>query len=107
MMRQGLVYNNGRLAGVVSELSPSEYVFRYDDAYFADEKAPAISLTFPKHTQEYRSDYLFPFFANMLSEGHNRAVQARIHHLDKDDDFGILLATAHTDTPGAITVEIV
>ena len=104
-MRQGHVYYNGRLAGVLSELSPTEYVFRYEDSYFADEKAPAISLTLPKHTQEYRSEFLFPFFANILSEGHNRTVQARIHHLDKDDDFGILLATAHTDTPGAITVK--
>lgn len=104
-MRQGHVYYNGRLAGVLSELSPTEYVFRYEDSYFADEKAPAISLTLPKHTREYRSEFLFPFFANMLSEGHNRTVQARIHHLDKDDDFGILLATAHTDTPGAITVK--
>jgi len=32
-------------------------------------------------------------------------VQARIHHLDPEDDFGILMATAHTDTPGAITVQ--
>lgn len=103
-MRQGLVYNNGRLTGTISELSSSEYVFRYDDVYFADEKAPAISLTLPKNTQEHHSKYLFPFFANMLSEGHNRAVQARIHRLDREDDFGILLATAHTDTPGAITV---
>lgn len=104
-MRQGLVYNNGRLAGVLTEVSPSAYVFRYDDAYFADEKAPAISLTLPKSAQEYHSEYLFPFFANMLSEGHNRTVQTRIHHLDRDDDFGILLATAHTDTAGAITVK--
>lgn len=103
-MRQAKVYNNGRLAGLLSELSPSEYVFRYDDAYFADKEAPAISLTLPKSQQEYRQSFLFPFFANMLSEGHNRTVQAAIHKLDREDDFGILLATAQTDTPGSITV---
>ena len=104
-MRQCSVFNNGRFAGVLSEVSLSEYVFRYDDSYFADKDAPAVSLTLPKSRQEYRQAYLFPFFANMLSEGHNRTVQARIHHLDRSDDFGFLLATAQADTPGAITVK--
>lgn len=104
-MREAAVFNNGRMAGVLTEVSPSDYVFRYEDAYFADKDAPAISLTLPKSRQEYRQAYLFPFFANMLSEGHNRTVQARIHKLDRTDDFGVLLATAHTDTPGAITIK--
>ena len=105
MMRKAEVYNHGRLAGLLTEVSPSEFVFRYDDAYFADKGAPAISLTLPKNKQEYQSVWLFPFFANMLSEGHNRTVQAAIHKLDRDDDFGILLATAQTDTPGSVTIK--
>lgn len=104
-MRQAVVYNNGRPAGILTENSASDYVFRYEDSYYADKSAPAISLTLPKSRQEYRQAFLFPFFANMLSEGHNRTVQARIHKLDRSDDFGVLLATAHTDTPGAITVK--
>jgi serine/threonine-protein kinase HipA len=104
-MRAALIYNNGRLAGSIKEVSPSEYVFTYDGDYFKDEHAPAISLTLPKSRQEFTSPSLFPFFANMLSEGHNRTVQARIHKLDETDDFGILLATAQTDTPGAITIK--
>ena len=58
-----------------------------------------------KQQQEYTSHYLFPFFANMLSEGHNRIVQARLLQIDEKDDFGILLATAHTDTAGAVTIK--
>lgn len=104
-MRQALVYHNHRLAGLLSERSSKEYEFRYDDAYFADRDAPAISLSLPKSRKVYRESYLFPFFANMISEGHNRTVQARMHHLDAADDFGILLATAHTDTPGTITIQ--
>lgn len=104
-MRAVDVYFNGRLAGRLTESTPHEYVYRYDTAYFADDRCPAVSLTLPKTRQEFRSEYLFPFFSNMLSEGHNRIVQARIHHLDPEDDFGILMATAHTDTPGAITVQ--
>ena len=41
----------------------------------------------------------------MLSEGHNRIVQARLLQIDEKDDFGILLATAHTATAGAVTIK--
>lgn len=36
----------------------------------------------------------------MLSEGENRQIQSQMHHIDADDDFGILLATAQADTIG-------
>ena len=55
--------------------------------------------------REYTSSYLFPVFFNMTSEGDNRIIQARNLHIDEEDDFGILLATAHTDTIGAITIK--
>ena len=96
---------NGYLAGILTEVSPTEHLFRYDDGYFADSKMPAVSLTLPKTQQEYRSAYLFPFFSNMLSEGRNRAVQSRLLHIDEADHFGILLATARTDVAGAVTVK--
>lgn len=104
-MRKAEVYVNKVLAGILTEVSPSEYVFRYDDTYFADKGCPAVSLTLGKAVQEYRSDILFPFFFNMLSEGHNRRIQSRYLHIDEDDHFGILLATAGYDTPGAVTVK--
>lgn len=68
-MRQGMVYMNGIPAGVLTEVSPTEYLFRYEDAYYADAAMPAVSLTLPKTQQEYWSPYLFSFFSNMLSEG--------------------------------------
>ena len=104
-MRAALIYNNGKLAGTLVETAPDGYSFRYDDEYFNNPEDSAISLTLPKSCQEYHSRCLFPFFANMLSEGHNRTTQAALHKLDREDDFGILLATAQTDTPGAITVK--
>ena len=102
---QGAVYMNGKLAGILTEISPTEYVFRYDDTYYTDDMQPAVSLTLPKTQQEYRSAYLFPFFSNMLSEGRNRIVQSRMLHIDENDHFGILLATAQTDVAGAVTVK--
>ena len=41
----------------------------------------------------------------MLPEGANKAIQCKILKIDEEDAFGLLLATAHTDTIGAITVK--
>ena len=106
-MRTAEVFCNGIKAGILTEKNRNSYVFRYDDNYFADEKKPAVSLTLPKTQQEYRSKFLFPFFANMLSEGANRKIQSRLLRIDEQDDFGILLATAQYDTIGAVTVKTV
>lgn len=104
-MRKGEVYLNGILAGTIYEEIGIGYTFVYEKEYFENPSRPAISLTMPKIKQDYRSRHLFPFFANMLSEGSNRAVQAKLHRVDIRDDFGILLATASVDTPGAVTVK--
>lgn len=103
-MRTAEVYCNGEFAGILTEENRI-YVFRYDDRYFLDNEKPMISLTLPKTQQEFRSNYLFPFFFNMLSEGANRKMQSRLLRIDEMDDFGILLATAQHDTIGAITIK--
>ncbi len=104
-MRKATVHRNKELLGTLTEESRSSYIFRYDDRWFADAKKPAVSLTLPKSQQEYHSEFLFPFFFNLLSEGVNRKLQCRQLKIDEDDHFGLLLATAQHDTIGAITVE--
>lgn len=104
-MRQGKVFLNHILAGTLMETPGEGYSFIYDDIFLADKTLPAISLTLPKCQKEYHSKTLFSFFANMLSEGYNRQLQAKLHHIDVEDDFGILLATAYCDTPGAVTIK--
>jgi HipA-like protein len=104
-MRKAAVYLRGEYAGELTEISGKKYVFRYDDAYFADSSKPAISLTLSKKQQEYHSEYLFPFFFNMLSEGSNRIAQSRMLRIDENDHFGIMLATAQWDVAGAVTVK--
>ena len=104
-MRTGNVFKNKKLAGTLTEVSKEEYVFRYEDAYFADPSLPAISLTLPKSQKEYRSNHMFSFFFNMLSEGENRDLQIQHLKLNENDDFGLLLATAQYDTIGAVTLQ--
>lgn len=103
-MRQCEVYNNGVKAGILSEEGPQHYQFVYDRAYMQEGNDP-ISLTLPLQEDPIESHFLFPFFVSLLSEGANRETQCGLYHIDFDDDFGLLLATAHNDTIGAITVK--
>ena len=99
------IYRNGILAGTLTEENRHRYVFKYDDNYFIDDSMPGISLTLPKTQKQYISEFLFPFFFNMLSEGVNRKLQSIQLRIDEEDNFGLLAATAQYDTIGAITVK--
>lgn len=104
-MRKCKVFINGIDAGILTEKdNPREYIFKYKKDYL-ENGLPAVCLSMPLREKEYRSHILFPYFFNLLSEGENRAIQSSLHHIDKDDDFGILLATARHDTVGAVTIE--
>ena len=104
-MRQAKVFSNDVLAGMLTETDSGKYIFCYDDSFLIDKKQTAISLSFPKSQREFSSETLFPFFFNMLSEGTNKAIQCQTLKIDENDAFGLLLATAHTDTIGAIIVK--
>lgn len=104
-MRAMEIYRNGTLAGTLTEENRQHFVFRYDDNYFNDATKPAISLTLPKTHKKYNSEFLFPFFFNMLSEGVNRKLQSTQLRIDEEDNFGLLMATAQYDTIGAVTVK--
>lgn len=104
-MRQAKVFRNGELVGYLTEDNRRSYTFTYDDAWFADTTKPAVSLTLPKTQKTYNSEYLFPFFYNMLSEGANKRLQSNQLHIDEEDSLGLLMATAQSDTMGAITIK--
>lgn len=92
------------LAGILEKVDRQLYIFRYEESYYNNPKCPAISLTMPKTQQAYQLQFLFPFFYGLLSEGDNKELQCRLLHIDSNDHFSHLLATAHTDTIGAVTV---
>ena len=104
-MRIVEVYCNETFAGTLAEENRHQFVFKYDDNYYSDAINPAISLTLPKTKKEYRGEFLFPFFFNMLSEGVNKKLQSSLLHIDEEDSFGLLMATAQNDTIGAITIK--
>lgn len=100
-MRQCKVFVHDKEAGILKETDDRQYVFAYQNGYVG---AP-VCLAMPVRSKPYRSPHLFPYFFNMLSEGANRQTQSMLLHIDENDDFGILLATAQEDTIGAVTIK--
>lgn len=104
-MRIGKVYNNKIFAGTITEIKQDEFEFCYDEAYLVDDNSPPIGLNFPKQKAIFKSNILFPFFYNLISEGANKKLQSIILKIDEEDAFGFLLKTSAHETIGAIRVE--
>lgn len=105
MNRKAEVYRNSIYVGLLSEEDDKTFVFKYDQNYLNNDKNLAVSLTMPKSNKTYKSEFLFPFFYNMLAEGVNKKVQLRQLQISENDHFGLLLATSNKDTIGAISVK--
>lgn len=103
-MRKAKIFYKNQEAGVLTQHDNGSFTFKYDNSWIKDKSQPAISLTLPKSQQEYYSDFLFPFFYNMLPEGSNKQIVCKLNSLDLNDYFGILLTTAKNDNIGAIKV---
>lgn len=103
-MRKAIILYKNQEAGMLIQHDNGSFTFKYDNLWINDATKPAISLTLPKSQQEYHSDFLFPFFYNMLPEGSNKQIVCKLNRLDLNDYFGILLTTTKNDNIGAITV---
>jgi len=99
--RKARVYFNGKTAGIIEETAAG-YKFSYDPDYLASGRQLSVSL--PLRNEPYESDSLFSFFEGLLPEGWYLEIVSKKLHVDKNDSFGLLLATCK-DTPGAVTIE--
>ena len=100
-MRQCKVLVHNVEAGILQETDDRRYIFTYNEDY----KGNPVCIAMPIRKEPYTSEYLFPYFYNMLSEGANRQLQSQLLHIDEHDDFGIMLETAQYDTIGAVTIK--
>lgn len=99
--RKALVYSNNKKAGILEETERG-YKFTYDKNFIEQNVPIAISL--PLQIEPYESDQLFPFFQGLLPEGWYLEIVASTLKIDKEDDYGILLATCK-ETIGAVSIE--
>ncbi len=89
--RKAQVYINENLAGWLEETEQG-YQFVYDNNFLKQEKAQAISLTFPLTTSAYTSSTLFSFFDGLIPEGWLLDVAEKTWKLNPRDRMGLLLA---------------
>ena len=103
-MRSAKVLFRGEQAGILLQDNNGAFEFHYHKEWVEDSSKPPISLTLPKTIEAYQSEYLFPFFYNMLPEGSNKQVVCHLNRIDQNDHFGLLLTIAKSDTIGAVTI---
>lgn len=104
-MRSADVLFKNEPAGMLTQFDDGSFAFTYFENWVNNPSKAAISLTLPKRIEAYHSSYLFPFFYNLLPEGSNKETVCHHLHIDEDDYFGILLATAKHDTIGAVCLK--
>jgi HipA-like protein len=103
-MRSAKIFFKEEAAGTLMQHDDGSFSFAYDPSWVDNSGKADISLTLPKTHSKYHSGFLFPFFYNMQPEGSNKQVVCQLNRLDINDSFGLLMATAKTDTIGAVTV---
>ncbi len=104
-MRQVEVLYKDMPAGVLIQNDDGSFSFKYYDAWLTDTNKPNIGMSLPKLQKEFKADFLFPLFYNMLPEGSNKNMICNTLRIDADDYFGLLIHTASIDTIGSIKVK--
>ena len=102
-MKQAVVFLRGIKAGILIE-NENGYIFEYDAAYLASDKAEAVSLTLPLSEKPYSDKVLFPFFDGLIPEGWLLDIAERNWKIDTRDRMSLLLACCK-DCIGAVGVE--
>ena len=102
-IRKARVLRNGKTAGYLLA-NKRRFVFIYDCNYLATGEF-SIAIEFPKTQRIFSSQYLFPFFSELLPEGENLAYICRCLKLNSKDKFALLLELAQNETIGDITVQ--
>jgi len=104
-MRSAKILFKNKDAGILTQHDDGTFTFQYNIPWVEDPRKPPISLGLPKQKEPYHSEFLFPFFFNMLPEGSNKQVICQLNHIDTDDYFGLLMVTAKNDAIGAVRVQ--
>jgi serine/threonine-protein kinase HipA len=102
-MRQGKVYFNEHLAGIITETNEGEYVFQYNGKYVKEHPKEFITFTIPVTEKPYTDKRLFPFFEGLIPEGWLLDIASKNWKRNHNDRMGLLLACCK-NCIGAVSV---
>jgi len=102
-MRKARICYNNTLAGILTETSDGEYIFRYDEDYVANYPNQFITFTMPVTARPYKDNRLFPFFEGLIPEGWLLDIATKNWKINPNDRMGLLLACCK-NCIGAVSV---
>lgn len=102
-MRQGKVYYNDKLAGIITETNDGDYVFQYDKTYVKYHVEDFITFTMPVTENPYTSSRLFSFFDGLIPEGWLLDIASKNWKINHNDRMGLLLACCQ-NCIGAVSI---
>lgn len=101
-MRQGKVYYNDILAGIITE-DENGYSFVYDETYLGSDCSQPVSLTLPLQCEPFHNNVLFSFFDGLIPEGWMLNIAERNWKINRRDRMALLLACCR-DCIGNVSV---
>ena len=101
-MRQGEIWVNNTLAGILTE-NDNDYSFEYENIYLEKENAIPVSVTLPLQKESFKSEQLFPFFDGLIPEGWLLDIAHKNWKINPRDRMGLLLTTCR-DCIGNISI---
>lgn len=103
-MRQGEVYYNDTLAGILRETDDGEYTFTYDATYIENHPDQFLTFSMPVSKTVYSDKRLFPFFDGLIPEGWLLDIASKSWKINPNDRMGLLLACCR-NCIGAVSVK--
>ena len=90
-MRQGKVYYNDLLAGIITE-DENGYSFLYEETYLLSDQPQPVSLTLPLQREPFHSNVLFSFFDGLIPKVWMLNIAERNWKINRRDRMALLLA---------------
>ena len=102
-MRKAKILYNDIVAGILTETSDGEYIFRYEEDYVANNPGQFITFTMPVTSEPFKENRLFPFFEGLIPEGWLLDIASKNWKINPNDRMGLLLACCQ-NCIGAVSV---
>jgi len=99
-LRRALVKQHGIAAGRLESLPNGAWQF----VYRTDYHGPAVSLTLPVRSEPYLFQGFPAIFEGLLPEGPQLEALLRLHKIDRNDSFRLLM-TVGRDVVGSLNLK--
>ena len=99
-VRRALIRQHGISAGYLESMPKGAWQFHYLEPY----QGPPVSLTMPVRLEPYLFESFPAVFEGLLPEGPQLEAVLRLHKIDRNDSFRLLVTVGH-DVIGSLTVE--